>query len=329
MQPQQSTGTLETTRSTLRVSYLSSTSYSTTLVVLHFFQVAEQTQNSNNNRPSQKRLLLLVDPPTYKSDIDTAITRCVMISKIEEMVIQREHLTSLTTPFCAYDVLLQHYSLLDFIRMIGAIYRPTHPPSLNIPLFELEENQPVAGRVLVRLMSNVKWMKEEMTPSLSDVAMKTLQDSSAREVASLKEALQRQRDTQVLELLELHTQNESLKHSLSQTEQYTMAVKRSHKEEREQLMGRIGELEQYIRRCQSSGGGGAHNSVTPTRSSAPLIEKMERDLQFGNEYMARLQGAPHPQTQYPVMPPPPSVIGVRSPQSPPRRNESSNWPLWK
>ncbi|KAJ9442754.1 hypothetical protein DIPPA_27103 [Diplonema papillatum] len=217
----------------LKVQYLTSGSHTAAGCALHFFQVVEQGRRAGAGGRPSKRLLVLVDRETFLADVDTASNRCVMISKIESMCMFEEHLRPIAGPLNHYDMLVQLSSMLDFIRTIGSIFKPNDPAN-PAPMYELEENQPIAARVNCRLSSAAQ--DDGFSRKQNEDVIRRLRESSSREVSSLREALQRQKDEQLHELIDLHTQNEQLRHTLSQTENLLMESRRNAKEQRVGLL---------------------------------------------------------------------------------------------
>eukprot|EP01059_Diplonema_ambulator_P025952 TRINITY_DN43091_c0_g1_i1.p1 TRINITY_DN43091_c0_g1~~TRINITY_DN43091_c0_g1_i1.p1 ORF type:complete len:371 (+),score=89.15 TRINITY_DN43091_c0_g1_i1:31-1113(+) len=209
----------------LSVEYLTSSNHTAAGCALHFFMVKEQGRRAGG-KPA-KRMMALVDRQTFLAEVDTAINRCVSISKIEVMCLYEEHLRPLTGPLTQYDVLLQGSTMLDFIRTIGSVFKPNDPAN-PCPMYELEENQPLAARVNCKISTVA--MDDTFARTQSEEVLRRIREANSREVSSLKDALQRQKDEQLQELVDLHTQNEQLKHTLQQTENLLMESKRSIKE---------------------------------------------------------------------------------------------------
>eukprot|EP00756_Hemistasia_phaeocysticola_P018864 Hpha_TRINITY_DN15624_c4_g8::TRINITY_DN15624_c4_g8_i1::g.99252::m.99252 len=233
-------------RVALKVQYLTSSSHTAAGAALHFFMVVEQGVRAGGK--PQKRIVVLVDRPTFLAELDTAINRCVMVSKIEHMCLFEEDLRPLTGPLTQYDVLLQMSSMLDFIRTIGSIFKPNDPLNPST-MFELEENQPIAARVNCRL-SRVA-ADDAFSKRQSEEVIKRIKEANAREVAALREAMQKQKEEQLHELVDLHTQNEQLKHTLSQTENLLMEARRANKDERIALLGQNQALQVELRERDS------------------------------------------------------------------------------
>ena len=211
------------------VTYLSSSSHTAAGCALHFFQITEKNKKVGSTGRPSKRMLCLVDRQSFLAEIDAAVSRIVMISKIETMYLFEEDIRALSGPLTPYDVQLQGSVLTDFIRMIGGVFKP-NDPSAPVPMYELEENQPIAARVNVR--SSAAALEDTYAKKQGDDVIRRLRETNSREVASLKEALQRQRDEQLHELVDLQTQNEQLKHTLAQTENLLIEFKRQAKEQR-------------------------------------------------------------------------------------------------
>ena len=199
------------------VSYVSSCAYHTAEVTVHFFQVSEAAMRLPSAKP-QKRLCALLDRPTYAADIDLAIQRCVQISHIEQMQLTTEDVTGLQEPFTPCDMLLQHSTVLDLMRSIAAVFKSTQ----GLPLYEMEEGQPIAAMVRCRLCPH--GLRDTIGSHSEAEKLRSQAESKEGEVAALKEALQKHKDQSLMELLQMHTQNESLKHSLGQMQQHLLQM---------------------------------------------------------------------------------------------------------
>eukprot|EP01063_Lacrimia_lanifica_P034527 TRINITY_DN6404_c0_g1_i1.p1 TRINITY_DN6404_c0_g1~~TRINITY_DN6404_c0_g1_i1.p1 ORF type:complete len:481 (+),score=144.92 TRINITY_DN6404_c0_g1_i1:70-1443(+) len=119
----------------VKVSYLTSSQYGG--VVLHFFQTVEAVAQRIDNVHRQRRTFALVDPSDYSSDVHSGVTRCVAVSKIEQVSLPSDQVKVLHGPFTEFDVLCQGSSMLDFIRTIGALYSP-HVPGNKMILLRLD-----------------------------------------------------------------------------------------------------------------------------------------------------------------------------------------------
>ena len=124
------------TKDAVKVSYLVSSQFAG--AVVHFFQTVESAQQGIDNVHRQRRTFGLVDLYDYSADIHTGVTRCVMVSKIEEVSLPSRDMRVLLGPFTEFDVLCQGSSMLDFIRTVGALYSP-HAPGNPMILLQLED----------------------------------------------------------------------------------------------------------------------------------------------------------------------------------------------
>eukprot|EP01059_Diplonema_ambulator_P020393 TRINITY_DN34170_c0_g1_i1.p1 TRINITY_DN34170_c0_g1~~TRINITY_DN34170_c0_g1_i1.p1 ORF type:complete len:407 (+),score=93.29 TRINITY_DN34170_c0_g1_i1:47-1222(+) len=125
-------------KESVKVSYLTSSQYNG--LVMHYFQTVESVAQRIDNVHRQRRTFAIVDPHDYSSDIHLGVTRCVMVSKIEEITLPTSEMKVLLGPFTEFDVLCQGSSMLDFIRTIGALYSPNAPGNKMI-LLQLQEGQ--------------------------------------------------------------------------------------------------------------------------------------------------------------------------------------------
>eukprot|EP01063_Lacrimia_lanifica_P010083 TRINITY_DN16851_c0_g1_i1.p1 TRINITY_DN16851_c0_g1~~TRINITY_DN16851_c0_g1_i1.p1 ORF type:complete len:228 (+),score=44.77 TRINITY_DN16851_c0_g1_i1:64-747(+) len=136
------------------VEYITTTGCEKTVV--HFFQtVLDQTV--------QGRVFILVDHPTVKVDFETAMHRCVEVSKISTMAVQApeliQHIRQAATN--KYEQLLSKLAMVDFVRMVGGIYRPGDS---DLPILEMAEGQMIGPRVVVRPGALVKVRKSSQPP---------------------------------------------------------------------------------------------------------------------------------------------------------------------
>ncbi|KAJ9461731.1 hypothetical protein DIPPA_19470 [Diplonema papillatum] len=136
---------------TVKVSYLTSSQFNST--VIHFFQTVDNLARSIDNVHRQRRTFAIADDRDYSSDIHVGVTRCVMISKIEEVSLSEDAMRALLGPFTEFDVLCQGSSLLDFIRTVGALYSP-HAPGAKLVLLALDDAQQQMRSVRCHLYRN-------------------------------------------------------------------------------------------------------------------------------------------------------------------------------
>ena len=222
----------------LPVNFLTSVGISTAQCCAHFFLVSENESRLPPGKKPQKRLAILADRTTYQSDLDVAISRCVMFSQVTELSVLEEHLAPLIGPFSEFDILVQQSSTVDFIRTIAAVFKPN---AAQVPTYVLEDGHVLTNRVHCRLVPNA--LQDVVGTVAQEASLRTLRTAKDRELLALQEALQKQKDEALLEMVDLHTQIETLKHSLSQTEQCLMSTRRAAKEEKELLLARLRQLE--------------------------------------------------------------------------------------
>ena len=248
-------------------------------------------------------MLVLVDKQSFLADIDAALSRSVMISKVELMYMFEEDMRLLAGPMTPYDMLLQGAQVLDFIRTVGAIFKPNDPSS-PVPMFELEENQPIAARVNCRASSVAQ--EDTYAKRHGDEVIRRLRETNSREVASLKEALQRQRDETLHELVDLQTQNEQLKHTLAQTENLLIEFKRQAKEQR---LGYGSTLQPEI----PPEGDRTYGRRLGSPTRAMDLDDMNRISHSPQKAVRERFGSPAPQTGMRPSSPVKPVIPTRSP----------------
>ena len=129
---------LDEEKDAVKVCYLTSSQHQG--AVVHFYQTVEAAQQGIDNVHRQRRTFGLVDPYDYSADIHVGVTRCVMVSKIEEITLPPSEMRVLLGPFTEFDVLCQGSSMLDFIRTIGALYSPQAPGNPMI-LLQVDDRQ--------------------------------------------------------------------------------------------------------------------------------------------------------------------------------------------
>lgn len=230
---------LSANRVLLPVTYLTSCGVSTAHCVAHFYLVAENEARLPPGKNPQKRLALIADRPTFQSDMDVSVSRCVSFSQITEISVQEDHLGPLIGPFSEYDILLQQSSIVDFIRTVSAVFKPNSTTSV-VPTFVVEDGG-ISSRVLCRLSPNA--LQDVVGTAAQEATQRSLRTTKDREIQSMQEALGKQKEESLLEMVELHTHNETLKHSLSQTEQALMSTRRAAREEKDLLVAKLRQLE--------------------------------------------------------------------------------------
>ena len=208
-------------RVALKVTYLSSSSHTAVGCGVHFFQVTPKQQTDGG--PPPKKLIVLVDRPMYLSDIDAGMNRCIAVSKIEAIVLYTEDLRPVASPSNQYDMLLRQGTLLDFLRLIGSVFKPGDPHNY-VPAFELEPGQPLGLKVNCRL---VTLPAEDVSGNhLSDALTSKVKDQGEREVIKIRTEMEQHKANSLEELVDLHTKNEQLRHTLNQTENLLVNEKR-------------------------------------------------------------------------------------------------------
>eukprot|EP01060_Flectonema_neradi_P030063 TRINITY_DN4295_c0_g1_i1.p1 TRINITY_DN4295_c0_g1~~TRINITY_DN4295_c0_g1_i1.p1 ORF type:complete len:399 (+),score=71.50 TRINITY_DN4295_c0_g1_i1:46-1197(+) len=106
----------------VKVGYLTSSQYKGR--VLHFFQTIEVVEQRIDLVHRQRRVFAIVDDFDYEKDVHAGVTRCIALSRVEELKLPQNEMKALLGPFTEFDVLIQGSCILDFIRTIGALYSP-------------------------------------------------------------------------------------------------------------------------------------------------------------------------------------------------------------
>ena len=268
----------------LPINYLTSVSVATAQCCAHVYVIAENESRLPPGRKPQKRLAMIADRSSFQSDLDLAISRSVMFSQISEMSVIEDHLAPLTGPFSEYDTLLQQSNTIDFIRTFAAVFKPQ---SGTVPVFSLEEGQVLSHRVHCTLTPQA--FQDVVGTVAQDAALRHLRSQKDVEINALQEALRKQRDESLLEMVDLHTQNESLKHSLSQVEQCLAATRRAAKEERDLLVAKVRQLE--AERDLRAGRPIGSSVLEPTASSSGQAGSYATATSYGGHMSG---GAPPP-----------------------------------
>lgn len=225
-------------RVSVPVFYLMSVGVATAQTVAHLYVVAENESRLPRGREPQKRLMVIADRNTFQSDMDVAVTRCVMFSQVKNVMLHEDHLAPLTGAFCEYDMLIQQSSTFDVVRTLSAIFKPH---AVQVPTYAVEDGRMLTETVDCRLAPSA--FQDVVGTAAQEASLRQLRSQKDREVVSLQEALQKQKDESLLEMVELHTQNETLKHNLSQAEQALLASRRAFKEERDLLVAKLRQYE--------------------------------------------------------------------------------------
>eukprot|EP00759_Apiculatamorpha_spiralis_P031631 PhF_6_TR3351/c0_g1_i1/m.4748 len=237
----------------MNVGYLTSSQYYGMLV--HFFQTKESVSNivqgfeangSATDVPSQKRILGLVDNTHDVSkinDLSVLTNRCVMMSRIEVLKFEKDvdYRTIRTALNVAteYDVLAQGATLLDFVRVVGAIF------SLNsrgpkMVLVSLSQYQPQLSREVYVVPAVAP-----VAPTAHDVAV--LRDR----VDSLLEDRTTSKQQHMAEMVSLHTQLEAQRRKTEDLEKLLSVTKHSSQKLEEDLKKEIFRLESLVGRTSA------------------------------------------------------------------------------
>jgi hypothetical protein len=222
------------------VTYLASAAVHTAQSVAHFYMVSENESRIPKGKKPQRRVAIIADRATFQADLDAAMNRCVMFSQITELSLLEEHLAPLTGPFTELDFVLQQSPSQDFIRLVAAVFKPMQSVS-TVPTFTLEAGNAVNNRAHCRLAMNA--LQDVVGTAAQEASVRSLRATKDRELQALQEALQKQKDESLLEMVDLHTQKESLKHALAQAEQVLASTRRAAKEERDLMLAKIKQLE--------------------------------------------------------------------------------------
>ena len=214
-------------RNSVQVDYL--TSGVCNQHCLHFFQAQERELQASPQTARRKRLIVLADRATYLAEMDNAVNRCVAISRVTSFNIFDSEMGELTrSNTTQYDILLEMLLPVDFARVIPAVFRPNDPYN-SIPTYELEEKQPIQENVFVRettlYFEDNGALEYNTTSARVEEVTRRMLDDKDKEVTELRSALNKQKDSYVIEMVDLQNRVEELKHALDQSEYLLKAAK--------------------------------------------------------------------------------------------------------
>ena len=197
----------------LQVEYLTSGQYTTCATAVHFFQTVEGKERLTNRL---KRVVILLDKETFAADFERQIQRLQQVSQVRELGLFEEHLRPLQGPMTQYDLLLQNTSVLDIVRLLPCSFSPRDAAN-RVAMYELEEGQPLAPLVNCRPGTLGEDDGVVMRMQHEEV-VRRIRDTHQLETNRLRELMQSNKDSQLLELLDAKTEIDRLRHSLSLAE---------------------------------------------------------------------------------------------------------------
>jgi hypothetical protein len=159
---------------------------------------------------------------------------------------------------------VQQSSTFDFIRTIAAVFKPH---AIQVPTYTVEDGRMLTETIDCRLATTA--FQDVVGTAAQEATMRSLRAQKDREVVTLQEALQKQKDESLLEMVELHTQNENLKHNLGQAEQALLASRRAFKDERDLL---VAKLRQYEAERDVRLGSGGRMPAGPPQVAASWLQ---------------------------------------------------------
>ena len=246
----------------LRVSYLTSTAHSASNTVLHFYQSAEPHRVAVG--APARRVVALVDEDGYRRDFEPLIHRCIGFSRVEEIMLLPEHARGIlasvgpnpgatgtgagtAATLTDVDVLLQQSSPLDFIRTIGALFRPRMSGGTP-PLFQLDEGQPLAARVNCHLRD--KPLRDAIVDGVSREALRQISEDHTRQLQAMRNRLSEGNQIHASELVDLYAERDQLKAAVSKLQSELLAAQRHAREDRDHNRTGYAELKEDLRRAR-------------------------------------------------------------------------------
>lgn len=250
------------TRALVKATYLSSTQHSSSNSILHFYEATEITQGHrsavgaaivSSSTPAARRVLILVDEAGYNMDFDALIQRCVAFSRVQELMAlppPSQCSDSLSTSggtgtvtLTDLDALLQQAAPMDFVRTVGALFRPQMSGGVP-PLYELDEGQPLAIRVNCR--RRTKPLRTAIVDGITRDALHALCEEHSRQLNAVRNTLTRSKDEQTTEMVELYQQRDALKGQAAELERQVAKAQSQLRQERDEARLRLATLTEQL-----------------------------------------------------------------------------------
>lgn len=240
----------------LQVNYLTSFTHSASNTLLHVYQCAEPQRVAVGVPP--RRVLLVADERGYDMDLEPLLKRCSHHSTIIEVMLLPRDAQGLTAvhngdgttthpPLTDLDVLLQQSSQLDFIRTVGALYRPVMSGGTP-PVVELDEGQPLAARVNCHRRTSP--LRTAIIDGISREALRSLTDDHARQIRAIQSQLQGSKATHTTELVDMYAERDALRSEISRLQAELQNAQRAVREERDAQRLQAAEARDEIRRAR-------------------------------------------------------------------------------
>jgi hypothetical protein len=217
----------------LQVAYLTSFAHSASNSLLHVFQCAEPHRVAIG--VAARRVVILADEKSYECDFEATLRRCAAVNSIIEMsVLPRDGDGLLPTgqpaPLNDADVLLQQSSQLDFIRTIGALFRPIMSGGTP-PIFELDEGQPLAARVNCHRRRNA--LRSAVVDGISREALRALTEDHSRQLRAMQQSLSVSKHHFTAETVDFYSERDRLLETIEHLKSELHQAQRLVREERD------------------------------------------------------------------------------------------------
>jgi len=254
------------TKVALQVSFLTSCNDTASATTVHLFQVEKAV---NPSRPSpQRRLLALADKTSFAMGLEETLRRSAKISSVKEFVMSSDDYRNLMGPLTECDTLLHRTGMIEFVRMMPAVFKPP----FQIPLYTLAKEISDTSRKLDLISTpnalDPTYGSDALANDFSKYRVKAEQ-----QVEGMRLAVDLQKKTATEEQVKLHQEIEQLRFNLYQTESQLMQARRMHRDEKEILLNKIAFLEHGG--LTKGGQRSPPNLITPVPKPSYLLEKLE------------------------------------------------------
>lgn len=223
----------QSSRTNIKVLYLTSFAHSASETLLHVYK----TDGPNAVSASNRRVIIISDEEGYSKPFASSVQQCLDFSAVEELSLSgaggfsdgASKLASGATSQTDIDKLHTRCAPLDFIRLIGAVYRPPRKVGDENapPLLEMDEGQVfLGGGTVLQCRYRSKPLRQAVVGGVSTEAVKLLSEEHRKQLAAVSSS---QTGT-AQEIRELYLERENMKQELAQSKRDLAAYNASSAE---------------------------------------------------------------------------------------------------
>ena len=268
----------------VRVKYLLSSQWSAAATLLHFFCL--EIKRGAFGVPTM-RVIAITDERGFDADFDGAQQRCINFSRVEALALlprdmhflegktvsssapnmatglngdqgrsildQQRHLEEelsipVTPQHNDVDLYLQQSDAKDFMRMLGALYKPNLSGG-SPPLFEVEEGQPLGGnKINCRLRAAP--LRTPIVDGISKEALKALTEEHTRQIKVFREKFEKEKMEDTSDRADQFAQRDALRARILQLEGQLQAQETQARNDRDRMRLQMAQLQEDLHRSR-------------------------------------------------------------------------------